>query len=223
MPSPPGGRVRIAPSVAVPQAAAAVVVAGLLAPPLPAQEPPVFPGGTQAVVLDVVARDRKGRTVPDLRAEEFTVLEEGLPRPITRFRFVAAPKAGPAMPGEAAPPTPDRIRNPILVSLVFDALGNEGRRFARKAAFELLEKDEGPQTLYAVFHVGLRLRMLQQLTPDRAAARAAVEAACGTIDPRAVLPGELESAAAAERTSRANDASSKPTTPASGASSSAST
>lgn len=209
------------PPVAVPQAAAVAVLgavlravlpnllATLLAPNAAAQEPPAFPGGTQAVVLDVVARDKKGRTVPDLRAEEFTVLEEGLSRPITGFRFVAAPKVRPST-GEAATPAPDRIRSPILVSLVFDALGNEGRRFARKAALELLEKDEGEETLYAVFHVGLRLRMLQQLTPDRAAARAAVEAACGTIDPRAVLPGALESAAAAERASRANDAVATP-------------
>jgi VWFA-related protein len=204
-----------------------VLLVALSAAALPAQEPPpsagtaqppVFKGGTQAVVLDVVARDKKGRTVPDLRAEEFTVLEEGVPRPIKGFRFVATPKAPPPMQGSAAAsvPAPDEIRNPILVSLVFDALGNEGRRFARRAALELLEKEAGSGTLYAVFHVGLRLRMLQQFTPDRDEVRAAVEAACGKIDPRAVVPGTLESAAAAERASRANDAVANPP-PASGA------
>jgi VWFA-related protein len=179
-----------------------------------AQEPPgkdearpVFRAGAQAVVLDVVARDKKGRTVPDLRAEELTVLEEGVLKPITGFRFVSTPAAPPPMPAAPAAPAPDTVRHPILVSLVFDALGNEGRAFARRAALELLSKDEAPGTLYAVFHVGMRLRMLQQFTPDRARVRAAVETACGKLDPRAVLPSAAESAAAVERVARSNAAS----------------
>jgi VWFA-related protein len=155
--------------------------------------------------------------VGDLRAEEFTVLEEGVARAITGFRFVATPKTPPPMaaPGPAAP-APDAIRNPILVSLVFDALGNEGRTFARRAAEELLTKDPGSDTLYAVFHVGLRLRMLQQFTPDREKVKAAVEAACGKLDPRAVLPSAAESAAAAERLSRASEAVANPPPPTGG-------
>jgi VWFA-related protein len=182
----------------------------------PADQPPVFRAGAQAVVLDVVARDKKGRSVPDLRAEEFTVLEDGVSRTITGFRFVSAPRVPPAMAGLAAPapPAPEAIHHPILVSLVFDALGNEGRAFARRAALELLGKETNPETLYAVFHVGQTLRMLQQFTTDRDKVRAAVEAACGKLDPRAVLPTAQQSAAAAERASRANDAVANPGPPA---------
>jgi VWFA-related protein len=174
-----------------------------------AEAPVVFRSGAQAVVLDVVARDKKGRTVPDLRAEEFVVLEEGVEKPIKGFRFVATAPSPPSMAGapEAARPRgPDQIRHPILVSLVFDSLGSEGRGFARRAAEELLDKDPGPDTLYAVFHVGMRLRMIQQLTPDRAKVRAAVEAACGKLDPRGPLPSEAEQQAAVDRVSRANEA-----------------
>jgi VWFA-related protein len=169
---------------------------------------PVFRSGTQAVVLDVVARDKKGRTVPDLKAEEFTVLEDGVPKTITGFRFVAAPKLPPAMIGPAAgaEPAPETLHNPILVSLVFDALGNEGRAFARRAALELLEKEENPETFFAVFHVGLRLSMLQQFTTDRAKVRSAVETACGKLDPRAVLPDARQSEATVERAVQANQA-----------------
>src|SRR4029453_8366794 len=113
-----------------------------------------------------------------------------------------------------APPPPEAIHHPILVSLVFDALGNEGRAFARRAALELLGKETNPETLYAVFHVGQTLRMLQQFTTDRDKVRAAVEAACGKLDPRAVLPTAQQSAAAAERASRANDAVANPGPPA---------
>jgi VWFA-related protein len=169
--------------------------------------PPVFKAGAQAVVLDVVARDKKGRTVPDLKAEDFTVLEEGVPKAITGFRFVAGPKLPPPMAGKPAPqaPEPDTIRNPILVSLVFDALGSEGRSFARRSSLDLLAKEANPETLFAVFHVGLRLRMLQQFTTDRDLVRAAVELACGKLDPRAVLPDAQQSAATVERASRANN------------------
>jgi VWFA-related protein len=178
----------------------------------PAAPPPVFKAGTQAVVLDVVARDKKGRTVPDLRAEEFTVLEDGVARPITGFRFLAAPKTPPPMAGlpAAAAAAPEAIRHPILVSLVFDALGTEGRSFARRAALELLAKEQNPETLFAVFYVGQNLRMLQQFTTDRTSLGAAVEAACGKLDPRAVLPDDRQSAAAAERSARANDAVANP-------------
>ena len=178
----------------------------------PADQPPVFRAGAQAVVLDVVARDKKGRTVPDLKAEEFTVLEEGVARPITGFRFVAAPKLPPGMAGLAAPsaPAPEAIRHPILVSLVFDALGSEGRAFARRAALDLLGKETNPETLYAVFHVGLSLRMLQQFTTDRDKVRTAVETASGKLDPRAVLPDARQAAATLERASRANAALTNP-------------
>jgi VWFA-related protein len=176
----------------------------------------VFKAGAQAVVLDVVARDKKGRTVPDLKAEDFTVLEEGVSKAITGFRFVAGPKLPPPMAGQppTQAPAPDTIRNPILVSLVFDALGSEGRAFARRASLELLSKEGNPGTLFAVFNVGLRLRMLQQFTTDRDKVRAAVEAASGKLDPRAVLPDARQSAETVERASRANNTLAAPPQPA---------
>ena len=174
--------------------------------PAPAAQPPIFRAGTQAVVLDVVARDKKGRTVTDLRAEEFTVLEEGVAKAITGFRFVAGPKLPPPMAGLQAQkaPTPEAIKHPILVSLVFDALGSEGRAFARRASLELLTKETNPETLFAVFHIGQTLRMLQQFTTDRDKVKAAVEAACGRLDPRAVLPDARQSAATVDRAEQAN-------------------
>ena len=97
----------------------AVALAALLAAPAPVaspaqapapEVPPVFSTGAQAVVLDIVAHDKKGRAVGDLRAEEIEVLEEGRPKAIVSFRFVeqgpAPPAAVPGAPAEpaAAPP-----------------------------------------------------------------------------------------------------------------------
>src|ERR1700704_344700 len=42
---------------------------------------------TRLVVVDVVATDSKGEPVPDLKAEDFTVLEDGKPQKISGFSF----------------------------------------------------------------------------------------------------------------------------------------
>ena len=156
-----------------------------------AQPPAAFRADTQLVVLDVVARD-EGEDGARPRAGEIQVLEEGVPRPIRSLRFVeAAPPAARREEGVAATPvvpSPETIRNPTLVTLLFDALGPEARLFARAAALELLELEERPDVVVSVFVIGQRLRLLQQFTNDRVALRAAVEHACGTIDPRGPTP-----------------------------------
>jgi VWFA-related protein len=157
-----------------------------------AQPPSAFRADTQLVVLDVVARDKKGKTVRDLESGEFQVLEEGVPRPIRSLRFVeTAPSPTKPEGGAAATPVlpaPESIRNPPLVTLVFDALSPEARLFARTAALELLELEERPDVVVSVFVIGQRLRLLQQFTSDRVALRAAVERACRAIDPRGPTP-----------------------------------
>jgi VWFA-related protein len=157
-----------------------------------AEPPAAFRADTQLVVLDVVARDKKGKTVRDLAPGEIQVLEEGVPRPIRSLRFVETPAAPTRREdgGAAAPavPAPESIRNPTLVTLVFDALSPEARLFARTAALELLDLEERPDVVVSVFVIGQRLRLLQQFTNDRVALRAAVERACRTIDPRGPTP-----------------------------------
>ncbi len=177
---------------------------------------PVFRAGAQAVVLDVVARDKKGRTVSDLRADEIEVLEEGRPKAIQSFRFVerapatAAASGAPTTPSPAAAPTPavpeiDAVRTPTLVTLLFDSLDAEGRLFARKAALELVNAQDRPDLVYSVFVVGNRLRLLQQFTRDRAALAAAIERACSTLDPRGVTPGADTMQRAADTAGQAGD------------------
>jgi VWFA-related protein len=176
-------------------------------PPPKAEAAPVFPTGTQAVVLDVVARDKKGRTVGDLRPEEIEVLEEGRPKAITGFRFVErAPPLSPAAPAAAAPaPAAETPRHPTLVTLVFDSLGQQGRAFARNAALDLLRADDRADLLFSVFYVGNRLRLMQQFTADRQALAAAVDRACSVLDPRGIVPGPETTDRATEAASRADE------------------
>src|SRR5687768_14995103 len=122
----------------------AAVIALLTASPVQGQEPPaqfrgqVFRAETEVVVLDVVVRDKRGRVVRDLRADEVEVVEDGVKQEVTAFRLLDA-----AAPGRATEPAkPAQVEGAAryvnLVTLVFDQLGTDGRRLARQAALDLL-------------------------------------------------------------------------------------
>ena len=83
---------------------AALALAAALAQQPPAQRPPAQPataaqppaasGGSvtfqanaNLVIVDVTAKDKSGRPVEGLRAEDFTVLEDGKPQKISVFEY----------------------------------------------------------------------------------------------------------------------------------------
>src|SRR5262245_32637916 len=51
------------------------------------QEAPVFRGGTELVLVNVVARDKSGAFVRGLTRDDFVVLEDGKPQSIERAEF----------------------------------------------------------------------------------------------------------------------------------------
>jgi VWFA-related protein len=69
---------------------------------------PTFPAQAEVVTVDVVVTDRGGAPVLDLRREDFTVTEDGVPQPITAFEAVHRPAPGPPIAG--APPAPPEPR-----------------------------------------------------------------------------------------------------------------
>src|SRR6266581_6488568 len=110
------------------------LLAGALAPlvcfalPTAAQDPPpelvaqVFRVEAEVVMLDLVVRDRKGRTVRDLRPEELQVFEDGVRQEPSGFRYVDTRAAGvtleetPERPSATAKPA-DESRHLNLVTL----------------------------------------------------------------------------------------------------------
>src|SRR5205823_12374920 len=76
---------------------AAILTSGLLlqtAAPLVAQQAPQTPTSqgrirvtTELVLVNVVARDKKGNLVRDLKKEDFTLLEDGKKQEISSFDF----------------------------------------------------------------------------------------------------------------------------------------
>ena len=127
-----------------------------------AQETPRFRSGSEVVVLDVVVRDRKGRTVRDIRPDELVVLEDGVPQEILSFRLRAAGEAPrqaePA--GESSPEAPRSTARRTedkgsvnLVTLVFDQLGVNGRAIARRAGLALAGLTDRADLLVSVFTI----------------------------------------------------------------------
>src|SRR6185503_7358715 len=75
-------------------AVVATVAAGssvLLVGQAPQEPSPTFRQGVEAVQLSVIVTDREGNPVSGLSEDDFEILEDGKPRPITTFFAVDVP------------------------------------------------------------------------------------------------------------------------------------
>ena len=152
----------------------------LIAGVAPAQEKTAIQTSGEEVLVDVVVRDKKGRTVTNLPESAFTVLDEGAPRQIASFRLVKGTEAV-SSPGAASTTANSQKLDPIrqirLVSLIFDRLDQSERTFTRRAAVDLMNV-ELPQNVYvAVFALGNELQAIQGFTNKRELLVQAIEKA----------------------------------------------
>jgi VWFA-related protein len=165
--------------VSVLTAACAAVVMAAQAPS--SQAPPTFRAGTEIVHLDVSVFDKDRRPVRGLTAGDFTILEDGTPRPVVAFSAIDVP--------EAVPPTArwmrevphdvstNQLDGKRLVLIVFDdatvsgdlATLREAKRAAHRTIDELGRNDAGA----IVFTLDNRLP--QDFTTDKGRLRAAVD------------------------------------------------
>ena len=80
-----------------------------------------FRTSTSLVEVDVIVKDRDGRFVSGLTAEDFEVLEEGVPQPIQHFYLVTGTPtgAGEVAPTVVLPRSPDQTGRRVFL-IVFD-------------------------------------------------------------------------------------------------------
>ena len=127
---------------------------------------PVFPARSDLVRLDLIVRDKSGRLVEDLRADEIQVLEDGKLCAIESFRLVQA--EGTVRPAAGAP-TPAAATAASAAGAAAEALDQRRRprlRPARPGGGE--ERSRGRAGVRApLVPEGVRLRRLQ----DRPRAR----------------------------------------------------
>ena len=135
---------------------------------------PVIKAKSEEVLLDVVVRDRKGRSVNDLKPEDFQVFDNGELRQISYFRLVEGSEA---IAAGGSRTQLDPLRQIRLVTMIFQCWNNDARRLARDAGLDLL-KSELPQNVYmAVMTIDHKLEVLQAFTNDRNLLRQGVERA----------------------------------------------
>jgi VWFA-related protein len=147
-------------------------------PPASSQAAPEFRTGTAVVLLDLIARDKKGRPVRDLKPEELQVFENDQRCEIRSFRLVESegalepgtPAAAPSAtePPEGAGERAEGQRAPLnLVSLVFDRMSLEDSRLAEKAGRDFAEHGIDARTQVAVFKIGAGLQLVEPFTSDK--------------------------------------------------------
>src|ERR1044072_3761460 len=129
------------------------------------------------VSLDVIVKDKKGRPVTDLKAEDFTVTENGVPQKITFFDSTLTTASEVTQSTEAGGSTETKPRiTPAgfprnIVALVLDGQSTELANLKHVRA-RISENDS-----VALFSISGGLQLLQPFTHDKAALIAAVEKA----------------------------------------------
>jgi len=156
------------------------------APSADAGQTPTVKTTVDEVVLDFIARDKKGKPITDLKPEDLTVTDNGTKEDLTSFRLV---QGADAITQNGATTKLDPLRQLRLVTLAFEAMGEpDQRKRARTAAADLINGEQGANVFYSVVAIDTRLLLLQPFTKDKdALAKAIDEATSGTGSTR-LLP-----------------------------------
>jgi VWFA-related protein len=153
-------------------AAVAVSVILLFIPAFSSAQTPetTIRANSRLIVVDVVATNKNEQPLTDLRAEEFTVLEDGKPQNLNSFELHVS-KSGAHVNPPALPPdqytnaneVPDGPINILLVDAMNSSFLNQAT--TRNAVVHLLTTLPPGQPM-AIFVLGDRLRMIQGFTTD---------------------------------------------------------
>ena len=172
--------------------AAIAVIAALPAPaqqpaaPANASQAPVVKTTVDEVVLDFIARDKKGKPVTDLKPEDLAVSDNGAKQQLASFRLVQGAEA---ISQGGATTKLDPLRQLRLVTLVFEAMGEaDQRKTARTAAIDLVKGEQVANAFYSVVVIDTRLLVLQQFTNDKDALIKAINEATGGYSAARLLP-----------------------------------
>jgi VWFA-related protein len=142
------------------------------------QSQTVLRATTRLVVIDAVVLDEKGQPITDLKADDFTVMEDGKPQKISDFSFHQAGPAG-AAPRQTAPNiisnAPDFASNSCLNIILLDAINTDfsNHAYAQDMLIKYLDTNPPIQPT-AVYALDGKLTMLHDFTTDTKALREVV-------------------------------------------------
>ncbi|MDX6289568.1 MAG: hypothetical protein QOH42_1367, partial [Blastocatellia bacterium] len=136
------------------------------------------------VSVDVIVKDKKGRVITDLKPEDFTVYENGVPQKIEFFDSTltssneAAKSPTTTILTESRARTPDGLpRN--IIALVLDGQSTEAANLShvREGMVKYIRERISDNDSVALFSISSGLQLLQTFTQDKAKLIAAVEKA----------------------------------------------
>lgn len=140
---------------------------------------------TNLVQVDVVVT-KDGKLVTDLTAEDFEILQDGKPQPITNFSYVSnmpvtsLPKIATVTKDKNAPSLPPAVIRPQhprrTIALIVDDLGMslESTAFLKTQLRKFLD-ELPPNDLVAIIRTGGYVGALQQFTNDKRLLRSAID------------------------------------------------
>jgi len=132
----------------------------------------------QEVVLDMVFRDKKGKTITNIRPEEIHISEDGVEQNLKSFQLMEGNARQPAVPQPALPQAAlpqsgslplDPMREVRLVTLVFEGLDIEGKRFFHQAVKDILDMTPEHNLYFSILSIDQKLHLIQPFTADHAA------------------------------------------------------
>jgi len=160
---------------------------------LPSQTDYTFHAETEIVLVNVTVRDKSGKYVRDLKAEDFQIKEDGKSQQIVSFDVEnvdavpavdvaqAKPLENPPSPAASSagpqPAADTQFKDRRLIVLFFDLSGMEPDEIDHSvaAAQNYVDKQMAPADLVSVVSLGSSLQVNQDFTSDRALLRKALQ------------------------------------------------
>jgi VWFA-related protein len=147
----------------------------------PAETNTIIRSGTREVLLEVSVHDKRGKSVKALKPTDFTVYEDGIPRPVQSFRLIAGSEiraaeatqqqqqqSQPQTASSSPKPAINSLKTVNLLCLVFGHLQVRTRATAFKAAQKFTESELRPNTFIATFVMSHgSVRQLTNFTNNR--------------------------------------------------------
>src|SRR5436190_84644 len=137
------------------------------------------------VSLDVMVKDKKGKPVTGLKAEDFTISENGVPQkieffdsPLMKDAETTAPEtSGNVTVSKEPTPRPPSAFPRNIVTLVLDGQSTElpNLKRVRDGIIKYIRERIGPSDSVALFSISGGLQLLQPFTEDKERLIAAVE------------------------------------------------
>jgi len=148
---------------------------------------PIFRAGTELVQVSVVALDKQGKPVADLRRDEFQIFDNGMPQEV---RLFLSEKSNPSPPQPLPADTFTNGSHSGYSVLLFDNLATEfaypgsgasGEGFARQKALQTLRTIPAGDKI-AIYGLWRKLQIFREFTTDRDSLIRQLTAMGGSVD-----------------------------------------